>query len=479
MRRTKIVATLGPATRNRERLEEILRAGVDVIRLNFSHGTPEEHERDYLLVRTIAEELGRPVAILQDLQGPKIRVGQVEGDEVELVTGGRVVLSTRPGPSDAQTITTSYQDLPSVVSPDDPILLDDGLIELRVVEVRSQDVHCDIVCGGILRSRKGINIPRSATTLPALTEKDVKDLEVGLKLGVDYVALSFVRSAADLVVVKEKIAEHGLDTPVIAKIEKPQAVDNLEEILASCEGIMVARGDLGVEMYPAQVPLIQKRAIRLAGQRRRVSITATQMLESMTHSPRPTRAEASDVANAILDGTDAVMLSGETAVGDFPVQTVQQMVRIAESTEPALFDDRIYSADPDPDETTSFQDAIIHAAVLLADELDAQAIVVFTESGRTARRLSLRRPENEVFAFSYRPETVRRLALIWGVQPLRLTDRYHRTRDLLRDAERILLAEKHVAEGDTIVMIAGYQMAEGAANMLKIHRAGEGIQSEF
>ncbi|MEQ8763344.1 MAG: pyruvate kinase [Planctomycetota bacterium] len=478
MRRTKIVATLGPASRSREVLSKLIQAGVDVIRLNFSHGTAEEHEEDFFRIRSVSEELGLPVAILQDLQGPKIRLGDIEGGRLTIQNGERVLLVASDDVARAGRLTTSYQDLPKVVAPGDPILLDDGLIELKVREVRGAEVECEVICGGTVKPRKGINIPNSATTLPALTEKDERDLEAGLKLGVDFVALSFVRSAADVSQVRERIAAHGLDTPVIAKIEKPQAVENLEAILENCDGLMVARGDLGVEMAPAKVPLIQKRALKLAVQFGRVGITATQMLESMTHQPRPTRAEASDVANAILDGTSAVMLSGETAVGDYPVEAVRQMVRIAEWTEPAIFADRTYQVAPGGEAVSSYPLAVIHAAVLAADELDARAIVVFTESGNTARLLSQWRPENAVFAFSYRPETVRRLAMVWGVRALQLVDRYERTRDLLRDAERILLEEKLVSEGDTVVMIAGYQMAEGAANMMKVHRVGEGIEKD-
>ncbi|HZG67165.1 MAG TPA: pyruvate kinase, partial [Herpetosiphonaceae bacterium] len=334
MRRTKIVATLGPATESEDRLRQLIEAGLDVVRLNFSHGTHAEHVARIARVRTVAAAMGKPVAILQDLQGPKIRTGELASDiPVLLQDGAPFVITTEPVLGDARRVSTTYQGLPGDAAPGERILISDGLIELRVTAVRGNDVVTQVVHGGSLREHQGINLPGSAVSAAAITDKDREDLAFGLEQGVDYVAMSFVRRADDVRALKDLITAVGKKTPVVAKIEKPQALDDLEAIMQVTDGVMVARGDLGVEMAPEQVPIVQKDLIAAASQHNVTVITATQMLESMITNPRPTRAEASDVANAIFDGTDAIMLSGETAVGQFPVEAVAMMARIATATE--------------------------------------------------------------------------------------------------------------------------------------------------
>ena len=424
MRRTKIVCTIGPATNSEERLEQLMRAGMNVARLNFSHGTHDEHAAVIERIRKISARLDCSIAILQDLQGPKIRVGSLQGGQpVQLVDGAQVTITIRPVTGDAQTIPTTYTHLPQDVKPGDRILLDDGLMELRVLDTGATDVRCQVVHGGLLKEHKGINLPGVAVSAPALTEKDRDDLRFGIMHGVDYVALSFVRRPEDVLTAKQLIAQlqaeqsrkhtHApVSIPLIAKLEKPEAVAHLDDILEVVDGVMVARGDLGVEMPPEKVPLLQKRIIARCNDLGLPVITATQMLESMVTNPRPTRAEASDVANAILDGTDSVMLSAETATGAYPIEAVQMMVRIALETEAGDSTAR----QPQCQRLTQ-EHAVSHAARALSEEASVKAIVVLTRSGTSARLISKDRPRRPILAYTSSERIYRQLALWWGVWP--------------------------------------------------------------
>ncbi len=471
--RTKIVATLGPATDSAERIRQLIIEGVDVFRFNFSHGTHAEHAARLKRVRRAAEKLRANVCVLQDLQGPKIRTGRLEdGGPVLLPDGAKTAITTRPIVGDAACFATSYRSLPRDVKRGDTILLDDGLLELRVTRVRAHTVHCRVVVGGPLGEHKGINLPGVDVTAPALTAKDRRDLAFGIGLGVDMVALSFVRRAKDIAALRRALKRHGSDAPIIAKIEKPEAVRELGAILDAADAVMVARGDLGVEMSPEQVPVLQKRIITKANQIGKPVITATQMLESMVEHPTPTRAEASDVANAIFDATDAVMLSAETAIGRYPIQAVQMMTRIAVAAENVFRrrDSRHPLAGLEPaggSEPLSIPAAVADAAVQAAEDVRAAAIVVFTMSGSTARLLAQRRPTTPIHAFSPEPATCRRLAIVWGVEahPLRFAKA---TDTLIADAEAELQRIGEVKKGDTIVLVAGATPLPGATNVLKV-----------
>jgi pyruvate kinase len=467
MRRTKIVATIGPASRDRAVLERLIRAGVNVVRLNFSHGEHAQHLEVIHLAREASANLGRSVALLQDLSGPKIRTGRVKSEAVELRDGARIVITTDETiESTAALISTSYDPLPRDVTPGDKILLDDGKLELKVVSVAGEEVTATVVHGGPLKSHKGMNLPGVKLSTPALTEKDRKDLAFGLQNGVDYVALSFVRQAADVEQVKELIRTHGASTPVIAKIEKREAVDDLASILEVADGVMVARGDLGVELSTEEVPTLQKRIIEMANGAGKVVITATQMLESMIENPRPTRAEASDVANAILDGTDGIMLSAETASGRFPVEAVETMARIAHYTEehygfraPARVTGGAVSM---------VARSLARVASTVAEELDCKLIVAFTESGTTARLVSSYRPRAPIAAITYNDDTYRRLALWWGVVPVK-SEFAANTDEMIVAGEQLLKRTGLATRGDTILMLAGQSHTTGATNMLRVH----------
>jgi pyruvate kinase len=472
MRRTKIVATLGPASDSEATIRQLIEAGVDVMRLNFSHGTHEEHAERIARIRAQSQAVGKPVAILQDLQGPKIRTGPLKGDmPVLLQDGASFTITTDSIEGDARRVSTTYQDLPRDVQPRDRILLSDGLIELQVMAVHGSDVVTQVVQGGSLREHQGINLPGTAVSTSAITDKDREDLEFGLAHGVDFVAMSFVRRAADVQQLKELIAAHGANTPVVAKIEKPQALDDLDAILDVTDVVMVARGDLGVEMLPEQVPLAQKTIIQAASDRNVLVITATQMLESMIHHPRPTRAEASDVANAIFDGTDAVMLSGETAVGQFPVEAVKMMHRIAVTTEESSRyreqTDVMHRAHHQRKPADSSQ-AISHAARTIARTLDVRAIVAFTQSGYTARLVSKDRPPVPIFGLTPEEYVARRLALYWGITPF-ICPPIDRLDDLTNYMQQLLLEGQCVQSGDRVVMTGGHPLPErGATNFIKI-----------
>jgi len=469
--RVKIVCTLGPASSDQTTIERLIEAGMNVARLNFSHGTHDDHRVVCQTVRQAAEKLGANVAVLLDLQGPKIRLGSIAAGPVHLDCGQRFTLTARAVPGDAACVSTTYADLAKDVRPGDTLLLDDGAIRLRALEVTATDVVCEVVDGGTLSAHKGLNLPGVAVSAPALTEKDMADLVFGVELGVDWIALSFVRRADDVRLAQQRVRALGATIPVIAKLEKPEALDHLDEILTVADGLMVARGDLGVELSPERVPVVQKELIRAANRAKVPVITATQMLESMTHHPRPTRAEASDVANAVYDGTDAVMLSGETAVGEYPVETVSMMVRIVEQAEldclPAAVEHRVqFSA-------RRFPEAIAEAAAEAAGDVGAKLVVGFTQSGATARLLSKYRPCVPLVVFARDEVVQRRLALFWGVEG-GLLGTVEDTEHLIAEADRALLAESLVDPGDTIVVVTGSPIAaRGSTNLMKLHRVGE------
>jgi pyruvate kinase len=469
-RRTKIVCTIGPASRSARMIDRLMRAGMDVARLNFSHGTHAEHAQTIALIRKAAVCCEKPIAILADLQGPKIRTGPLEhGGPVELRAGQRFTITTSEVAGDAKRVSTTFLPLPREVRRGNRILLADGLIELRVERVRGRDVVCEVINGGQLGEHKGINLPGVRLRVPGVTEKDRLDLGFALRHGANYVAVSFVRSAEDVLLARTAIRRRGKDTPIIAKLEKPEAIENLDEILEAANGVMVARGDLGVEMSLERVPVVQKQIIARAREFRRPVITATQMLESMTQNPRPTRAEASDVANAIFDGSDALMLSAETAAGRYPVESVGMMARIIEEAESSLgeFPRPAPSAQMKVAETTS--ELICHAS----RELNMKAIAVFTKSGSTAQLISKYRPHTPIIAFSPEAETRRRLSLLWGVLPRSIADA-HDIDGLTAMAEKRLLEEKLVRRGDIIGIVAGTPMGiPGTTNFMKFHVVGE------
>ncbi len=447
IRRTKIVATLGPASESPKVIRTLIDAGVDAVRLNFSYGDHETHGRLIDAVRESAAAAGRDLAILQDLQGPKIRVGDIKGGSVRLRTGTQVRLTSKPIEGTATRISTTYDPLAQEVSSGDRILLDDGSIELIVDKVSRGDVNCVVVRGGILKSRKGINLPGVSIRTSAFTAKDRRDLRFGLERGIDFVALSFTRSANDAEPVRKVMRDMGRSVPLLAKIEKPQALRNLDRVLRAFDGVMVARGDLGVEIGPEKVPAAQKRIIRKANALGKPVITATQMLESMTKNARPTRAEASDVANAVLDGTDAVMLSGETAAGRYPEESVRVMDLIVREAESLAMPNA-----PHISGKTSRGHSICHAAVGLANEVAASAIVTPTRSGRTARILSALRPGIPIFALCERDAVARGLALFRGVIPLSVDD-LGGAEDIIDLIRGQLVKRRLVAAGEDVVVV--------------------------
>jgi pyruvate kinase len=467
MQRTKIVATVGPASSSPSVIDRLIESGVDVVRLNFSHGTHEQHLAVVRAVREISANKGRSVALLQDLSGPKIRTGQLRGDgPVELKDGARIRITTDQSlEGTAERISTTYASLPRDVGPGDRILLDDGNLELRVLGSTEAEVECQVVHGGLLKPKKGMNLPGVKLSTPALTDKDRDDLSFGIRAGVDFVALSFVRRAADVVEAKQAIAALGGSAPLIAKIEKGEAIAELDAILEAADGLMVARGDLGVELSTEEVPTLQKRIILAAKRAGKPVITATQMLESMVDSPRPTRAEASDVANAILDGTDAIMLSAETASGRFPVEAVETMARIAGYTE-----DHYGFGAPGEGRGPGSQVArsLARVASGVAEELACRIIVAFTESGLTAQLVSSFRPRAWIAAVTPSETVCRRLSLWWGVIPI-LTVRTETTVEMVREGEERLRRAGLAAAGDKVVMLVGQAETPGATNMLRVH----------
>ncbi len=469
-RRTKIVCTLGPATDSLDAIEALIRAGMDCARLNFSHGDHESHAQLAEYVRQAAARCKKPVAILADLCGPKIRTGRFKGGEVNLEPGARFDLVTREVEGDSSQVSVSYEQLPEDAKEGDRILLDDGLLRLRVTRCEPGRVVCEVEIGGVLSDRKGVNLPGVQLSVPALTEKDRKDLAFAReRLGVDYVALSFVRSPED---VNEAKALAG-DIPVIAKLEKPEAIECLEAILEVADGAMVARGDLGVELGSEKVPLVQKRIIREVNARGKLVITATQMLDSMMRNPRPTRAEAADVANAILDGTDAIMLSGETASGKYPVKAVEMMNAIALEVEPewmAEQQERPVALDTVVWGEWEFANTAARAAALMSRVLDLKAVVCFTEEGRTARLLSEYRPRAPIVAITADSNAARRLAVHWGVSP-RVEVPPEDMEETLRIATSVLAREGWCQQGHAFALVSGWPPSEHP-NTVKLHRMG-------
>jgi pyruvate kinase len=469
-RRAKIVCTLGPATDKPEVLSALLTAGMDVARLNFSHGSHSEHGRRLKKLRAAAATCGKAVAVMQDLQGPKIRTGSLEGGRrVELRDGAAITITTRPVPCNDRFISTSFQRLPQEVRPGNSILLSDGLIELIVESVRGTEIGCRVVNGGELGEHQGINLPGVTLGISALTRKDHEDLKFGIQNRVDYIALSFVRRAEDVLALKRILARAERSIPVVAKLEKPEAIDHLDDILRATDAVMVARGDLGVELPPEMVPAIQKRIINSAFAMRVPVITATQMLESMTVHPRPTRAEASDVANAVIDGTDALMLSGETATGHYPVKAVGMMARIISVTEATQRSVGFHDL-RDRAEVLDVPEAICESVALMTAELNLKAVAVFTQSGSSARVISKYRPRVPVFAFSPFDNVLRRTALYWGVRPVHMR-RLQSTDKMVEAAAQRLLEMGVVNRGDFIAVVAGNPIAKrGSTNILKVHR---------
>lgn len=473
MRRAKIVATLGPATSSYENIRAIIEAGVDVARMNLSHGSYEVHEEVYQNVRKAAADTGKAVAIMVDLQGPKIRLGKFENGPYDLAVGDIFKITIEDILGTKEISGTTFKGLPNDVRPGDPLLIDDGKVKLEVISTDGTVVTTKVIVGGAVSNNKGINLPGVAVNVPALSEKDEDDLRWGLKLGADLIALSFVRNAEDIIRVHEIMAEEGRKVPVIAKIEKPQAVDHLEAIIDAFDAIMVARGDLGVELPLEAVPIVQKRTVELARRMAKPVIVATQMLESMISSPVPTRAETSDVANAILDGADAVMLSGETSVGEFPVITVQTMARIVESTE----DHGLERIPPLGTKPRTQGGAITLAAAEVADFVDAKYVCVFTESGDSARRMSRLRFRIPMKAFTPDEAIRRRMALIWGIESY-IVDRVTHTDAMYRQVDEVLLREGLAEVGDKVVVISGSPPGiPGSTNDLRVHVVGDAVNA--
>jgi pyruvate kinase len=467
MRSTKIVGTIGPTSRDPAVLEAMIEAGLDVARLNFAHGDPDHHAETTAMVRAAAERVGRQVAVLQDVPGPKLRIGPVAGDVAHLETGSSVLLTAEKVEGDSKRLPVAWPGFSELVGDGDIVYLADGAIRLRVQDARDGEVDVKVEVGGTVGSRQGMNLPNVTMSLPAVSEDDLRLVDAGVEMGVDLMALSFIKTADDLRPVREHLARHESDIPVLAKIEKPQAAERVEEIVEAADGIMVARGDLGIELPIEEVPLVQKRLLYVAGQRAKPSITATQMLESMVQSTRPTRAEVTDVANAIFDGTDAVMLSQETAIGRDPVGAIRMMGAIAEATERELpywrmlTERGLRGGDVDA--------SIVFGAVGAVYQLGLKVLVCPTISGRTARLLSSHRPEVPTLALSPRPEVVRRCCLYWGVQA-ELHEEPEHTLDLLATCAEAAKTSGFAKSGDRIGITAGVPMGvEGGSNLFNVH----------
>ncbi|WP_067829753.1 pyruvate kinase [Actinomadura kijaniata] len=470
-RRAKIVSTIGPACSSPEQIRALVDAGINVARLNMSHGDYPTHEAVYHRLRAAAEATGRGVGILADLQGPKIRIGRFPDGPVRLTLGDEFTITTEDVPGTRRQVSTTYQGLPGDVRAGDTVLIDDGRVALEVTSVDGPRVTTRVTVGGMVSDNKGLNLPGVPVSVPALTDKDEADLRWALRLGVDMVALSFVRTPADAEICYQIMDEEGVRVPLIGKIEKPQAVDNLPEIVAAFDGIMVARGDLGVELPLEQVPIVQKRAIELCREKARPVIVATQMLESMISAPRPTRAEASDVANAVFEGADAVMLSGETSVGQYPIQSVQTMSRIVEAAEAAALE-ATHNLNRMPETVGG---AIARAAAEVGAIVGAQALVAFTMSGETARRLSRYRSPIPLLAFTSVPAVRGRLAHVWGVETFIVPFANH-TDEMVHQVEQGLLESGRCQKGDRVVIVAGSPPGTpGSTNALRVHRIGDAI----
>lgn len=469
MRKTKIICTLGPATDSKKIVSDLIRAGMNVARLNFSHGTYNDHRKMIQIIREVSADLNRSIPILQDLQGPKLRVGKFRAGSIMLKRGQTITITTDDIIGDDHVISTTYQNLPIDVQPGDIILLDDGLIQLKAKEIKPDHVVCHVLEGGPLSDHKGMNLPGVRISQPSFTEKDRDDLMFGIEHDVDIVALSFVRNPEAILEVKNILAEHNKEIMVIAKLEKPEVLKHLDAIINISDGVMIARGDLGVELPLQRVPILQKQIIGLAVQKGKPVITATQMLESMRNSSRPTRAEVSDVANAIFDGTDAVMLSAETATGNYPIATVKTMAKIITEAEQTSHCQHFAHTE----KTSSIADAISYSACEAAEYLGIKAIVAFTKSGFTARMVSKYRPKTNIIAFSPSAIVQRQLSLSWGVCALNM-DFLNNTDEIIQQTEKIVLEKKFVKKGDVIVILMGAPIyVKGTANLMKLHIVGE------
>ncbi|GGA51688.1 pyruvate kinase [Kroppenstedtia guangzhouensis] len=472
MRRTKIVCTIGPASEQPETLKKLVQAGMNVARLNFSHGNHGEHLRRIERIRQVEQELGQTVAILLDTKGPEIRTGVLREEQVELKTGGEIILTTEEVEGDASRVSVSYKGLADDVHPGSTILVDDGLISLRVEKVEGTEIHCRIENGGLLKDRKGVNLPGVSLHLPGITEKDAEDIRFGIRHGVDFIAASFVRKPKDVLEIREILEAHDADIHIISKIENEEGVKNLDAILNVSDGIMVARGDLGVEIPAEEVPVLQKEMIRKCNHQGKPVITATQMLDSMQRNPRPTRAEASDVANAIFDGTDAVMLSGETASGKYPVESVETMASISSRAEESLqyadlFQERIRALE------VSIPDSISQAVVHTAGILKSSAIITSTESGKTARMVSKYRPRAPIVAVTRHEKVMRHLALVWGIVSVK-GEKVETTDEMLGTSIQSAIRSGYVRHGDLVVITAGVPVAKsGTTNLMKVHVIGD------
>jgi pyruvate kinase len=473
MRKTKIVCTIGPSSESLDNIKKLIVAGMNVARLNFSHGDFEEHGNRIKTIRQACQELNKTVAILLDTKGPEIRLGKLKEEPIDLVQGEYITLTTEEILGDINRVPITYKDLPSDVHVGSTILIDDGLIGMTVVDIQGTEIKCQIINSGQIKSKKGVNVPGVAISMPGLTEKDIGDIKFGIELGVDFIAASFVRRASDVLEIRELLERHDArQIHIISKIENQQGVDNLDEILEVSDGLMVARGDLGVEIPAEEVPLVQKKMIEKCNRAGKPVITATQMLDSMQRNPRPTRAEASDVANAIFDGTDAIMLSGETAAGKYPVDSVLTMSRIAERAESALQYREIFTKQANAQQT-SVTEAISQAVANSALDLDAKAIVTSTESGYTARMISKYKPKSQVIAVTPVDQVLRRLQLVWGVIPVKGVSATT-TDEMFEIAVKGALDTGLVRLGDTIIITAGVPVGRsGTTNLIKIHNVGE------
>jgi len=468
--KTKIIATIGPSSRSKPVLRRMINAGMNVARLNLSHGSYEDHGKVIHTIRLLSKDMNKPVAILLDLQGPKLRTGKLkDGKPVLLKRNATISFTTDKVSGTQDLVSTTYTNLVEDVNKDETLLLADGLIKLKVVSKTKDTVTCKVINGGVLSENTGINLPGCNVSAPCLTQKDKKDLGFGIESGVDYFALSFVRSADDLNLLKSVLQKKRSDIPVIAKIEKREAVDNLDEILEIADGIMVARGDLGAELRIEQVPTFQKRIIAKAIRANKPVITATQMLETMQDNPVPSRAEVSDVANAIFDGTDAIMLSGETATGKYPIEAVKMMTRIAVEAESTPF--MKYNIEHEPSREELITHAAAQSAVNVLHEVDGKAIISFSVSGKTSKLISKQRPCKPVYAFTPCVKAYNRMAMLWGIIPVSISE-IDDTRRLIAASEKLLVREKLIKQNDVVIIVIGLAFTIGSTNVVKIHRVG-------
>ncbi|MEQ8239723.1 MAG: pyruvate kinase [Cyclobacteriaceae bacterium] len=468
-KRTKIVATIGPASRNKETLRELIKAGANVFRLNFSHGAHEDHKETIDMVRELNDEMGTHVALLQDLQGPKIRVGKVENDGVKLTPGQQLIISTQEILGTSERVSTVYAGITNDVKPGDTILVDDGNIELETIRVEGTEVYTKVIHGELLKSRKGINLPSSNVSAPSMTEKDIEDLDFAMQFNLEWVALSFVRKAEDIIDIKKRLDAAGVTTKVVAKIEKPEALKNIDEIIAATDAIMVARGDLGVEIPGEHVPLAQKRIVQKCNKLGKPVIIATQMMESMIENPRPTRAETNDVANAVLDGADALMLSAESASGKFPVQSVSAMAKTIMAIE-AGSKNAVYNKfnDEDVESTTRLNDLLIRSACRMAAAVDAKAIVGMTKTGYTGYKLAMHRPHANIYLFTNKKYLLRQMNLVWGVTGF-YYDQTLGIDDTFKEIQSKLVEAGFLEKGDVLINTSSIPLHwEGHTNMMRV-----------